>query len=151
MKTPNYINKDLMFNQILNIYKAVRESFTTSENSDVLYSEISDDFLDDYTQIVCDQINKDMGAYLNGKDHHLPYQRANIDYDYLCDDNKDFCNKSDQVNEMIKRLNNNEESETADRDRNFLVSWFFKSFGIFGLRYNFENYISEVLYQNGIE
>lgn len=39
-----------------------------------------------------------------------------------------------------------EDSKQANEDRDFLVDWFFETFGTFGISYNFQSDISEALY-----
>lgn len=53
----------------------------------------------------------------------------------------------DMVNDMIARLNNQDMSEQSVKDRDFLVDWFFETFGTFGISYNFTNEISDTCYQ----
>ena len=50
------------------------------------------------------------------------------------------------VNAMIARLDAGEDSEQANEDRDFLVDWFFETFGTWGISYNFQSNISEFLY-----
>jgi hypothetical protein len=47
---------------------------------------------------------------------------------------------------MIARLDAGEDSKQANEDRDFLVDWFFETFGTHGISYNFQSDISEYLY-----
>lgn len=143
----DYINVEKMFGTIVNIYRDCRDGFITDENRDCLLCEVSDDFIEESAWEMAIEFNSDMGKYLNMKDHKINGNFNNIDYDYPHHINGEFGYDSQLVDAMIERLNSGEKSEQADADRDWLVDWFFETFGTFGISYNFSEFIGEILYQ----
>jgi hypothetical protein len=47
---------------------------------------------------------------------------------------------------MVARLDAAEDSKQADEDRAYLMDWYFKAFGTFGIKYNFQDTLSEIVY-----
>lgn len=45
---------------------------------------------------------------------------------------------------MVARLDAAEDSEQANKDREYLEEWYFKAFGTYNIKYNFGNYLEEV-------
>lgn len=46
--------------------------------------------------------------------------------------------------QMVARLDTAEDSKQADEDRVYLMDWYFKAFGTFGIKYNFQDTLSEI-------
>ena len=40
-----------------------------------------------------------------------------------------------------------EDSKQADEDRMYLMDWFFDAFGTFGIKYNFQGFLSDIAYR----
>lgn len=147
MEEKNFLNFDRLFNELVELYKGVRDEFMNDSNSDYLLDMVSDDFIEETAIEKAIEFNRDMGKYLNMKDHKIDGNFNNIDYDYPHHINGEFGYDSQLVDAMIARLNSGEKSEQADADRDWLVDWFWETFGTFGLTYNFSEYISELLYE----
>lgn len=143
----DYINVEKMFDTIVDIYRECRDGFITDENRDCLLCEVSDGFIEETAMEKAIEFNSDMGEYLNMKDHKIYGNFNNIDYDYPHHITGEFEYDSQLVDAMIERLNSGEKSEQADADRDWLVEWFFETFGTFGISYNFSEFVSEILYQ----
>ena len=71
----------------------------------------------------------------------------NEDYDYPHHINGVVEYDTPLVNAMIARLNAGEQSDQADADRDWLVDWFWETFGSWGLKYNFDSWIADLLYE----
>ncbi len=142
-----YMNVDRLASDILNIYKDSRDGFINDENREFLMGEYPDDYLEDIAYERAWECNADMKRYLNSKDHKIEGNFNNVDYDYplhvygVVEYNKSM------VSAMVERLNNGETSEQADADRDWLVDWFWETFGTFGMTYNFDTEIGERLYE----
>lgn len=147
MEEKNFLNFDRLFNELVELYKGVRDEFMNDSNSDYLLDMVSDDFIEETAMEKAIEFNRDMGKYLNMKDHKIGGNFNNIDYDYPHHITGEFGYDSQLVDAMIARLNSGEKSEQADADRDWLVDWFWETFGTFGLTYNFSEYISELLYE----
>lgn len=48
--------------------------------------------------------------------------------------------------QMVARLDSAEDSERAKEDRAYLEDWFFDAFGTYNIKYNFSNWLSEIVY-----
>ena len=147
MEEKNFLNIDRLRDEILELYKGVRDEFVDDSNREYLLNTISDEYLEESAWERAIEFNRDMGKYLNMKDHKIDGNFNNIDYDYPHHINGEFGYDEPLVNAMIERLNSGEQSKQADADRDWLVDWFWETFGTFGLTYNFSEYISELLYE----
>ena len=147
MEEKNFLNIDRLRDEILELYKGVRDEFVDDSNREYLLNTISDEYLEESAWERAIEFNRDMGKYLNMKDHKIDGNFNNIDYDYPHHINGEFGYDEPLVNAMVERLNSGEQSEQADADRDWLVDWFWETFGTFGLTYNFSEYISELLYE----
>ena len=143
----NYMDMNKLQSQVAEIYKDVRDNFIDDDNEDFLTTEIDDDFIDEFAFDTAERINNEMCEYLNSNYHNLPDRLNNIDYDYTEHITGVYSHKRDLVNAMISRLNAGENSEQANKDRDYLLDWFWDTYGSYGLRYNFGDYLNERLYE----
>ena len=143
----HFLNFDRLFNELLELYKDARDEWLDDDNHDFLMNEVSDDFLEEMAWERAVEFDRDMGKYLNMKDHKIWGNINNIDYDYPYHINGVVEYDTPLVNAMIARLNTGEQSEQADADRDWLVNWFWDTFGSWGLQYNFNEWVSELLYE----
>lgn len=141
-----YINVSAMQEKLLKILSDTLEQFKDEENSSFLDEEFNDDYLDDKAFFIADDINSDMNKYLHMKDHKIYGNFNNIDYDYNNFINGEVEYNKPLLEDLIKRLDDNDQSAQTIRDRNFINEWFFDTFGTYGISYNFGDEISEALY-----
>lgn len=146
MEEKKYINIDNMATRLCQILKDARESMVDDENKDFIMENFSDEYLEDYSNVMAWQFNSDMKKYLHNPDHRICGNFNNIDYDYPYHIYGEVTYDTPLVNAMIARLDAGEDSEQANEDRDFLVDWFFETFGTWGISYNFQSNISEFLY-----
>lgn len=143
----HFLNFDRLFNELLQLYKDARDKWLDDNNRDFLMNEVSDDFLEEMTWKKAVELDRDMGKYLNMKDHKICGNFNNVDYDYPYHINGKVEYDTPLVNAMIARLNAGEQSEQADADRDWLVDWFWETFGSWGLTYNFDSWVADLLYE----
>lgn len=143
----HFLNFDRLFNELLQLYKDARDEWLDDNNRDFLMNEVSDDFLEEMAWERATEFDRDMGKYLNMKDHKIWGNFNNIDYDYPHNINGVVEYDTPLVNAMIARLNAGEQSDQADADRDWLVDWFWETFGSWGLKYNFDSWIADLLYE----
>ena len=146
MKEKEYINVDKMADCIYKILKNARNEMIDEKNKEFIFKEYSDERLYRLAQEMTYQFNSDMNKYLHMKDHKICGNFNNIDYDYPLYITGEVKYDHEMVNAMIKRLDDEEDSQRANDDRDFLVDWFFETFGTFGISYNFQSDMSEALY-----
>lgn len=144
-----YINIDRMVDRLFVIFKDARDGLTYEDDDEQQFvmEEYSDDSLNERASGMAYEFNRDMGKYLNASSHKIDGNFNNIDYDYPAFRTGNVEYDFDMVNDMIARLNNQDMSEQSVKDRDFLVDWFFETFGTFGISYNFTNEISDACYQ----
>lgn len=46
--------------------------------------------------------------------------------------------------ECLEKFDNAEDSEHANKDREYLEEWYFKAFGTYNIQYNFSNELEEI-------
>lgn len=97
--------------------------------------------------------NRDMKKYLHMNNHSMPGNFADIEYDYPAHitgtrwsseyAGDDYFRLFPQ---MVARLDAAEDSKQADEDRAYLMDWYFDAFGTYNIKYNFSNWLSEIVY-----
>ena len=127
-------------------YKEEFIKFRPYKNKDFIMENFSDEYLEDYSNVMAWKFNSDMKKYLHNPDHRICGNFNNIDYDYPYHIYGEVTYDTPLVNAMVARLDAGEDSEQANEDRDFLVDWFFETFGTWGISYNFQSNISEFLY-----
>lgn len=133
MEEKKYINIDNMATRLCQILKDARESMVDDENKDFIMENFSDEYLEDYSNVMAWQFNSDMKKYLHNPDHRICGNFNNIDYDYPYHIYGEVTYDTPLVNAMIARLDAGEDSEQANEDRDFLADWFFETFGTWGI------------------
>ena len=48
-------------------------------------------------------------------------------------------------NDVVQMIQNGENNELTDEFKQWTISWIWYAFGTFGLKYNFSNYIDDVM------
>lgn len=95
--------------------------------------------------------NRDMKKYLHMNNHSMPGNFAYIEDDYPAHitgtrwsseyAGDDYFRLFPQ---MVARLDAAEDSKQADEDRAYLMDWYFEAFGTFGIKYKFQETLSEI-------
>lgn len=148
-----YLDTDALRESLNNMLQEERDKYCANEE-DMHGWYYTDDQVADYVEYLVEDFNRSMRTYLHGE-HSICGNFNNIEYDY----NKCLFEVSDGkygkdeieyntkgVEEMITRLDNGEDSELADFERKALLSWFWETFGSWGICYNFNNDLSNDYY-----
>lgn len=143
----DYINIDRMKDEIFNLLKNEVESYGEDDENDYLLAIYDDDALNERAFAMADRFNCDMKKYLHMDEHKLCGNFNNVEYDYVHFRTGESKYDDDMLREMIARLDAGEESEQATADREFLTDWFWETFGTFGITYNFQTELGEMLYE----
>ena len=128
MEEKKYINIDNMATRLCQILIDARESMVDDENKDFIMENFSDEYLEDYSNVMAWKFNSDMKKYLHNPDHRICGNFNNIDYDYPYHIYGEVTYDTPLVNAMVARLDAGEDSEQANEDRDFLDDWFFETF-----------------------
>lgn len=146
MEEKQYINIDRMSECLHQIFKDKREDMIDDENKGFIMDNFSDEYLEEMSSEMAWQFNSDMMKYLHRPDHKIYGNFNNIDYDYPYHIYGEVTYDTPLVSAMIARLDTGEDSKQANEDRDFLVDWFFETFGTQGISYNFQSNIADCLY-----
>lgn len=152
-----YININEMQSVLYSLLKDAIKNFGNNDAEIEYLNEILDDEeLKEIAQEDAKKINSDMCEYLHKRCTHIDGYFADIQYDYgrfdrIYYDNGKYrfgpCYDEPIRNfdEMVKRLDECEQSKEAEFDRNFLTDWFFYCFGTWAYQYKFQEFASEIL------
>ena len=147
MEEKLYLNVSRLQGELLAIYKEECDGWIDEWNREFLMYEFSDESLEELAVEKAHEFNEDMRKYLNMSSHKIDGNFNNIDYDYPAHVNGEIKYDRPLVDAMIARLNAGEQSKQADADRDWLVDWFWETFGSWGIRYNFSDCIADRLYE----
>ena len=152
-KVADYIG---VFNFAKTIEALYRECLEDCDNPEDIEEYIADLYGKNIQSLARDfalESNKDMKKYLHMNNHSMPGNFADIEYDYPAhitgtrwpseyagDDYFRLFPK------MVARLDAAEDSKQADEDRAYLMDWYFDAFGTYNIKYNFSNWLSEIVY-----
>lgn len=140
MKDLEVINIEMLAKEICEIYQKAVDDFWTESDAEKYALECVD--VEEVAQYRAELINRDFNNYLFGRDRKgvnswdIPGNFCDIRYNYEQDTEKDF-------HEILRKLQDEPESEDAKEFREYAVTWFFRAFGTYGLTYNFTDYLIE--------
>lgn len=147
-----YLDTDELRENLISMLQEERDNYCKDEDLHGWY--YNDDQIEDYADMLVESFNRDMKKYLHGE-HSISGNFNNIEYDYnkcLFEVSKGKYGKDEigynceGVDAMIDRLDNGEDSELAEFERKALLSWFWETFGSWGICYNFSNDLSSNYY-----
>lgn len=97
------------------------------------------------------KVNREMKKYLHLNDQRMDGNFANLYNDYprhvtgtFWATDYDGDDYYDLYPAMVARLDAAEDSEQANKDREYLEEWYFEAFGTYNIKYNFSNELEEV-------
>ena len=150
-KVADYIGVESFAKVIENLYRECLENFDDAEN---LEEYIADVFEKNIQSMACDftlEANREMKKYLHLPDQRMDGNFANLYNDYprhvtgtFWATDYDGDDYYDLYPQMVARLDAAEDSEQADKDREYLEEWYFKAFGTYNIQYNFSNELEEM-------
>ena len=150
-KVADYIGVESFAKVIENLYRECLENFDDAEN---LEEYIADVFEKNIQSMACDftlEANREMKKYLHLPDQRMDGNFANLYNDYprhvtgtFWATDYDGDDYYDLYPQMVARLDAAEDSEQADKDREYLEEWYFKAFGTYNIQYNFSNELEEI-------
>ena len=150
-KVADYIGCESFAKVIENLYRECLEEFDDAED---LEEYIADVFEKNILSLAWEftlKVNREMKKYLHLNDQRMNGNFADLSMDYpkhrtgvwwATDyDGDDYY---DLYPAMVARLDAAEDSEQADKDREYLEEWYFKAFGTYNIQYNFSNELEEI-------
>ena len=152
-KVADYIGVESFAKVIESLYRECLENFDDAED---LEEYISDVFGKDIQSMAWDftlEANREMKKYLHLNDQHMDGNFANLYEDYpkhitgtfwVSEYDGPVAEYFNLYPQMVARLDSAEDSEQADKDREYLEEWYFKAFGTYNIQYNFSNELEEI-------
>ena len=154
-KVADYIGVESFAKTIENLY---RECLNNYDNAEDMEEYIADVFGKNIQYLAWEftlEANREMKKYLHLPDQHMDGNFADLSMDYPKHRTGTFwvSEYDGPVEEyfslypdMVARLDAAEDSEQANKDREYLEEWYFYAFGTFGIKYNFSNELDEIAY-----
>ena len=152
-KVADYIGVESFAKTIENLYRECLKDYDNAEEMEELIADYYGMNIQSLAWKFTLEANRDMKKYLHMKDHKMIGNFANIEKDYPAHvtgtywrseyDGDDY---SDLFPQMVARLDAAEDSEQADKDRVYLMDWFFDAFGTYNIKYNFSSELAEIEY-----
>ena len=154
-KVADYIGVESFAKVIESLYRECLENFDDAED---LEEYIADIFEKDIQSMAWDftlEANREMKKYLHLPDQHMNGNFANLYEDYpkhrtgtfwVSEYDGPVAEYFNLYPKMVARLDAAEDSEQADKDREYLEEWYFEAFGTFGITYNFSNDLADIAY-----
>lgn len=152
-KVADYID---VFGFAKTIEALYRECLEDCDNQEDIEEYIADLYGKNIQSLARDfalETNRDMKKYLHMNNHSMPGNFADIENDYPAHitgtrwpseyAGDDYFRLFPQ---MVARLDAAEDSKQADEDRAYLMDWYFDAFGTYNIKYNFSNWLSEIVY-----
>lgn len=150
-KVADYIGVASFAKTIENLYRECLEKFDNAEDMEEYIADCCGKTIQNLAWDFTLEANREMKKYLHLPDQHMNGNFADLynDYprhvtgtfwatDYAGDDYYDL------YPAMVVRLDAAEDSEQANKDREYLEEWYFKAFGTYNIQYNFSNELEEI-------
>ena len=154
-KVADYICVESFAKTIENLY---RECLNNYDNAEDMEEYIADVFGKNIQSLAWEftlEANREMKNYLHRKSQHMDGNFADLSMDYpkhrtgtfwVSEYDGPVAEYFSMYPDMVARLDAAEDSEQADKDREYLAEWFFYAFGTYNIKYNFSNELEEIHY-----
>ena len=152
-KVADYIGVFSFAKTIEALYRECLEDFDNPEDIEEYIADLYGKNIQSLARDFALESNRDMKKYLHMNNHSMPGNFADIEEDYPAHitgtrwpseyAGDDYFRLFPQ---MVARLDSAEDSERAKEDRAYLEDWFFDAFGTYNIKYNFSNWLSEIVY-----
>lgn len=154
-KVADYIGVESFAKTIENLY---RECLNNYDNAEDMEEYIADVFGKNIQSMAWDfthEANREMKNYLHRKSQHMDGNFADLSMDYpkhitgtfwVSEYDGTVAEYFSLYPDMVARLDAAEDSEQANKDREYLAEWFFYAFGTYNIKYNFSNELEEIAY-----
>lgn len=150
-KVADYIGCESFAKVIENLYRECLEEFDDAEDLEEYLADIFEKNIQSLAWEFTLKVNREMKKYLHLNDQHMNGNFANLYIDYprhvtgkFWATDYDGDDYYDLYPQMVARLDAAEDSEQADKDREYLEEWYFEAFGTYNIKYNFSNELEEI-------
>lgn len=150
-KVADYIGVASFAKTIEELYRECLEEFDDAEDLEEYIADMLRENIQSLAWEFTHKVNREMKKYLHLNDQRMDGNFANLYNDYprhvtgtFWATDYDGDDYYDLYPAMVARLDSAEDSEQANKDREYLEEWYFKAFGTYNIKYNFGNYLEEV-------
>lgn len=150
-KVADYIGVESFAKVIESLYRECLENFDDSDDLEEYIADLYGKNIQSLAWEFTLEANKEMKKYLHLPDQHMNGNFADLSMDYprhvtgtFWATDYDGDDYYDLYPAMVARLDAAEDSEQANKDREYLEEWYFKAFGTYNIKYNFSNELEEV-------
>lgn len=141
------LDNDELTQKVQGIYEnELNKLIDGADEKEKPYYQSVDYVLEDYIPDTVETIQKDMYKYVLGGEYAMPnnWRQINLDWDR---DHKDGIKFSALREKLLDGVNDADTEEFSQ----WGIDWFFKAFGTFGLRYNFREAVTDIVYNDMAE
>lgn len=150
-KVADYIGVASFAKTIENLYRECLENFDDAEDLEEYIAVVFEKNIQSLAWEFTHEVNREMKKYLHLNDQHMNGNFADLYEDYpkhrtgvWWASDYDGGDYYDLYPQMVARLDAAEDSEQADKDREYLEEWYFEAFGTYDIEYNFSNELEEI-------
>ena len=152
-KVADYIGVENFAKAIEALYRECLEDYENSEDIEEYLADFEGFNIQSLAWDFTMKANREMKEYLHMQNHRMDDNFANIEEDYPSHITGTYWS-SEYVGDdyfrlfpkMVARLDAAEDSKQADEDRAYLIDRYFDAFGTYNIKYNFSNWLSEIVY-----
>ena len=152
-KVADYIGVESFAKVIENLYRECLEKFDDAEDLEEYIADIFGKNIQSIAWEFTHKVNREMKKYLHLPDQHMNGNFADLSMDYpkhrtgtfwVSEYDGHVAEYFNLYPQMVARLDAAEDSEQADKDREYLEEWYFNAFGTYNIQYNFSNELEEI-------
>ena len=152
-KVADYIGVESFAAVIESLYRECLENFDDAEDLEEYISDLYGKNIQSMAWDFTLEVNREMKKYLHKDSQHMNGNFADLSMDYpkhrtgtfwVSEYDGPVAEYFNLYPQMVARLDAAEDSEQADKDREYLEEWYFKAFGTYNIQYNFSNELEEI-------
>ena len=152
-KIADYIGVESFAKVIENLYRECLEKFDDAEDLEEYIADVFEKNIQSMAWDFTLEANREMKKYIHLPDQHMDGNFADLSMDYpkhrtgtfwVSEYDGPVAEYFNLYPQMVARLDAAEDSEQADKDREYLEEWYFKAFGTYNIQYNFSNELEEI-------
>ena len=146
----NYLDIESVANEILDIYKEKVNDYKDEPYFQIMVDcyYLDEESLEQRAYEMAFELSDDMKTYLHQKSHRISGNFNNVEYDYI-EEHKIISDGVASYNcncffEFVERLDN---GTATQEDFEWITSWFWETFGTWGIGYNFADELANYAYE----